>query len=359
MRRGRHAFDLCDCFRRLRGRVGTLRTLILAAAVLGLSSIAVHSAVALDDGTQAGDTAGKNSAGKNSAGKNSEGKNGEGKNGAGKKPAEQLIPLDPKGIVQLDRVGKRLLVKTHVVLREGFLEMLACPAQTKEHESILAVAGKAYVIHAGLLALGAKPGAPVRNLPKFEPPTGQPIDIFLQWTDADGKPHRVKAQEWIRYATHRYFIANMNQLPVGVTLPENDETFPLRFFEKFKQLAWFGPMTTQQRDKALALSKDPAFRKAIASFYEQSQSRQLDAGWVFPGSAEYVDPTTGHKVYEAEAGDLICVSNFPDAMLDLAIKSTDKQDEGLLFEAWTERIPPRGTEVLMELVPRWEKAAPK
>ncbi len=222
-----------------------------------------------------------------------------------------MIPLDPKGIVQLDRVGKRLLVKTHVVLREGFLEMLACPAQTKEHESILAVAGKAYVIHAGLLALGAKPGAPVRNLPKFEPPTGQPIDIFLQWTDADGKPHRVKAQEWIRYATHRYFIANMNQLPAGVTLPENDETFPLRFFEKFKQLAWFGPMTTPQRDKALALSKDP--------------------------------------------GDLICVSNFPDAMLDLAIKSTDKQDEGLLFEAWTERIPPRGTEVLMELVPRWEK----
>ncbi len=40
----------------------------------------------------------------------------------------------------------------------------------------------------------------------------------------------------------------------------------------------------------------------------------------------------------------------PDAVLDLAIKSTDKQDEGLLFEAWTERIPPRGTEVLMELV---------
>ncbi len=40
----------------------------------------------------------------------------------------------------------------------------------------------------------------------------------------------------------------------------------------------------------------------------------------------------------------------PDAALELAIKSTDKQDEGLLFEAWTERIPPRGTEVLMELV---------
>ncbi len=98
-----------------------------------------------------------------------------------------------------------------------------------------------------------------------------------------------------------------------------------------------------------------AFRKAIASFYEQGQSKQLDAGWVFVGSGYYVDEKTGRKSYLAEGGDLICVSNFPDSMLDLAIKSTDKQDEGLLFEAWTERIPPKGTEVTMELVPRFEK----
>jgi hypothetical protein len=276
-----------------------------------------------------------------------------------KKPAEKLIDLDPKGIVQLDHAGKRLLVKTRVVLREGFLEMLACPAQTKEHESILAVDGKAYVIHAGLLALGAKPGGPVQYQPTFHPPTGQPVDIFLQWADADGKRHRVKAQEWIRYATHRYFIVTMDQLPAGVTLPERDESLPIRFFPKFKQLTWFGPMTKEQRDKLLALSKDAAYKKAIAGFYEQSQSRQLDADWVFVGSGYYLDERTGKKNYLAEAGDLICVSNFPDSMLDLSLKSTDKQDEGLLFEAWTERIPPRGTEVLMELVPRVEKAGGK
>jgi hypothetical protein len=284
---------------------------------------------------------------------------GEGTATAGKKPADKLIALDPKGIVQLDHVGKRLLVKTHVVLREGFLEMLCCPAQTKEHESILAVGGKAYVIHAGLLALGAKTGAPVQYQPTFHPATGQPVDIFLQWADADGKPHRVKAQEWIRYATHRYFVVTMDQLPAGLTLPDRDEALPIRFFPKFKQLTWFGPMSTQQRDKLLTLSRDPAYRKAIATFFDQSQSRQLDAGWVFVGSGYYLDERTGKKTYIAEGGDLICVSNFPDAMLDLAIKSTDKQDEGLLFEAWTERIPPRGTEVTMELAPRVEKAGPK
>jgi hypothetical protein len=274
---------------------------------------------------------------------------------AAKKPADKLVALDPKGIVQLDHVGKRLLVKTRIVLREGFLEMLCCPAQTKEHESILAVDGKAYVIHAGLLALGAKTGAPVQYQPTFHPATGQPVDIFLQWADADGKPHRVKAQEWIRYATHRYFVVTMDQLPTGLTLPERDDALPIRFFPKFKQLTWFGPMSVQQRDKLLTLSRDAAYRKAIGTFFDQSQSRQLDAGWVFVGSGYYLDERTGKKTYIAEGGDLICVSNFPDAMLDLAIKSTDKQDEGLLFEAWTERIPPRGTEVTMELVPRWEK----
>jgi hypothetical protein len=278
---------------------------------------------------------------------------------AAKTPPAKLVALDPEGIVQLDQAGKRLLVKTHVVLREGFLEMLCCPAQTKEHESILAVEGKAYVLHAGLVALGAKTGTAVQYQPVFRPPTGQPIDIFLQWADADGKRHRVKAQEWVRGATHRYFVVNMDQLPAGLTLPERDEALPIRFFPKFKQLTWFGPMTTTQRDKLLTLSTDAAYRKAIASFYDQSQSRQLDADWVFVGSGYYVDERTNRKTYLAEGGDLICVSNFPDSMLDLAIKSTDKADEGLLFEAWTERVPARGTEVTMELVPRFAKAGGK
>jgi hypothetical protein len=302
-----------------RGDVGSSRLLAawLAMAALGVTFFTAH----LDRATA-----------------------GEGTAPVVKKPVDKLVALDPKGIVQLDHVGKRLLVKTHVVLREGFLEMLCCPAQTKEHESILAVDGKAYVIHAGLLALGAKTGAPVQYQPTFHPATGQSVDIFLQWAEADGKPHRVKAQEWIRYATHRYFVVTMDQLPAGLTLPERDEALPIRFFPKFKQLTF---------------SKDSAYRKAINGFFDQSQSRQLDAGWVFVGSGYYLDERTGKKAYIAEGGDLICVSNFPDAMLDLAIKSTDKQDEGLLFEAWTERIPPRGTEVTMELVPRVEKAGGK
>jgi hypothetical protein len=282
-----------------------------------------------------------------------------GDSGTAGKPGNGVVALNPNRTVLLDREGKRLLVKTHVVLREGLLEMLCCPAQTKEHEAILAVAARANVIHAGLVALGAKPGAPVQYRPEFKPPTGQPIDIFLQWTDPQGKPHRVRAQEWIRYATHRMYVAPFEKLPAGLTLPERDDDLPIRFHPKFKELTWFGPMSPAQRDKLLSLSPDDAYQKAIRKFFAEGQFRQLDAGWVFAGSAFYVDPQTGEKSYLAEGGDLICVSNFPSAMLDLSVKSTDKQDEGLLFEPWTERVPPKGTEVTMELIPIFPKPAAK
>jgi hypothetical protein len=271
------------------------------------------------------------------------------------KQNEAIVSLNPNRTVLLDREGKRLLVKTHVVLREGQLEMLCCPAQTKEHESILAVDARAYVIHAGLVALGAKPGMPVQYRPQFKPPSGQPIDIFLQWTDAQGKAHRVRAQEWIRTATHRMYVAAFDKLPADLILPERDDEWPIRYHPKFKELTWFGPMSAAQRDKLLSLSHDAAYQKAIRTFFADGQSKQLEAGWVFVGSGYYVDEKTGEKSYLAEGGDLICVSNFPTAMLDLSIKSTDKADEGLLFEPWTERVPPKGTEVTMELVPVFAK----
>lgn len=77
-------------------------------------------------------------------------------------------------------------------------------------------------------------------------------------------------------------------------------------------------------------------------------NKAMTHGWVFAGSGFWTDPTTGTRYYQAEGGDFICVSNFPSAMLDLPIKSTQAND-GLLFEAFTEKIPPLGTRVRMVL----------
>jgi hypothetical protein len=66
--------------------------------------------------------------------------------------------------------------------------------------------------------------------------------------------------------------------------------------------------------------------------------------WVFAGSSFWRDPTDGKEYYQADGGDLICVSNFPTATLDLTIESSQSND-ALLFEAFEGHVPPKGTQV--------------
>ena len=95
---------------------------------------------------------------------------------------------------------------------------------------------------------------------------------------------------------------------------------------------------------------------------EQAQNwvRNADTGkaleypWVFAGSGFWTDEATGTEYYLAESGDFICVSNFPSAMLDLPIESSPDNAQ-LLFEAFTENIPPLGTRVRMVLTPKLAK----
>ena len=262
-------------------------------------------------------------------------------------------PLNKSGTVQIDLNTKRLLVKSEVVMREGLLEMLVCLKQTKEHESLLSVDAKAQVIHAGLVALGAEVGSPAKFVPEYKAATGQQIDIFFSWTDADGKLHRDAAQTWVRHATRRYFVEKLDPPPKGFAVPADSD---LKWDEKHKEILWYGPMNEAQRDALLKISKETAFQKAIKSIFTLTQTRQMDAQWVFAGSGFTTDANTGEKFYLAEAGDLICVANFTTATLDLAIESSATNDT-LMFEAYTEHIPPVGTKVTMELVPVFKKPA--
>ncbi len=81
--------------------------------------------------------------------------------------------------------------------------------------------------------------------------------------------------------------------------------------------------------------------------------KPLDYDWIFAGSTFFIDEQ-GKQHYQAEGGDLICVSNFPSAMLDLPIESSQATND-LLFEAFTEHVPPVGTKVRLVLKPRLEK----
>ncbi|MCL4195779.1 MAG: hypothetical protein KJZ87_28845 [Thermoguttaceae bacterium] len=85
--------------------------------------------------------------------------------------------------------------------------------------------------------------------------------------------------------------------------------------------------------------------------------KPMEEPWVFAGSQFLKNEETGQEYYQADnEGDLICVSNFPSAVLDVPVKSTDA-NASLLFEAFTERIPPRDTPVTLILTPRREPPA--
>lgn len=83
------------------------------------------------------------------------------------------------------------------------------------------------------------------------------------------------------------------------------------------------------------------------------KDKDLDVDWVFAGSLLVENPIdkTKPKVYLANgSGDLFCVSNFEEALLDLPINSS-KEDAERSFEAYTDRIPPVGTKVVVTLEP--------
>ena len=113
---------------------------------------------------------------------------------------EGATRLSPKYDVWIDTKRDILLVDGQVSLRRGMLEMFACLRNTKEHESVVTADTQAFLVHAGLLRLGAEPGHPAQFVPEFKPPAGTEIDISVEWRDAEGKLQTAKAQDWVRDA---------------------------------------------------------------------------------------------------------------------------------------------------------------
>jgi len=87
---------------------------------------------------------------------------------------------------------------------------------------------------------------------------------------------------------------------------------------------------------------------------ESKTQKQLTLDWVFAGSFFFKTPPDEkgeqRELYAANGGDIVCVSNFPEAMLDLPVESPAEND-ALQFEAFTERIPPLGTKLELILEP--------
>lgn len=107
--------------------------------------------------------------------------------------------------IHVNIAEKLVDVESTVTMSGGFLELIACTADTKEHESIIRIDAKAKHVHAALLLLNIKPGNPaIRRLANAEgtrwvdiPPRGDKVDAFLVVKKEGEKPKEYPINHFI------------------------------------------------------------------------------------------------------------------------------------------------------------------
>ena len=99
--------------------------------------------------------------------------------------------------IWINRDEQVVILDGYIVQREVPLELFACPAGSKEHEAVVAVLAKPQLVHAGLLAINAKPGSPASFEP-FKPASGTTVRVYALWLDKENKAQGTIAQNWIR-----------------------------------------------------------------------------------------------------------------------------------------------------------------
>jgi hypothetical protein len=125
------------------------------------------------------------------------------------------------------------------------------------------------------------------------------------------------------------------------------EGSPVRFVPEYRPASGTTiKVSVQYKDK------DKEVTAPAQSWIKNAKDNKLlQSDWVFAGSRFVKNPLDdGKEYYLANDGDIICISNFETALLDLPIKSP-KDNADLIFVANSERIPPLGTKVVVILEP--------
>ncbi|MDA7873560.1 YdjY domain-containing protein [Rhodopirellula sp.] len=194
------------------------------------------------------------------------------------------------------------------------------------------------------------------------PPNGTPISKNHLWVDAKNKrvildgyvamtdgplemfacPEGTKEHESIIGTLARSKEVHAALLAVGTM-----RGTPVEFLPKFV------PATGQRvRLWVCYRDKDGEFKAVDGRRWvkKASTGKQMEPDWVFSGSGFWKDPDSGKEFYRADSGDMICVSNFNSAMMDVPVASSAEAGD-LLFLPFTERIPPQGTPLRLVLTP--------
>ncbi len=99
------------------------------------------------------------------------------------------------GDVQVDSLTKTVTATGWVNQTSGPIEVLACGIKGKVHESAFVLALNPLDLQAALLLAGLKGGEP-RDAVGSGPPAGDPVDLFVEWTDGD-ESKRARAETFV------------------------------------------------------------------------------------------------------------------------------------------------------------------
>jgi hypothetical protein len=107
---------------------------------------------------------------------------------------------DPKNTFKIGKVTcykaeRRVELEGKICLQEGPIEYLASLAGGKEYESVLTFDCKAVDLNLAMIGLGYKAAGPSKKADDPNILKGDPVCLFVEWTDKDGKAKRVRAEE--------------------------------------------------------------------------------------------------------------------------------------------------------------------
>jgi hypothetical protein len=212
---------------------------------------------------------------------------------------------------------------------------------------------------------GTRPGAR-RPGPKVEPDEGKKTSVgqnlFLEVLP-HGRRVLISAEVCLREGgleqlltrkgtkEHEAILAaeiDARQLHQALLLAGAQEGSPVRFTPKYRPASGTPikvSLIYQHKGKKVTVPARSWIRNV-------KTGKELDSDWVFAGSMLVDNPLDAKaaKIYLANDGDVICISNIETALLDLPIESP-KADAERGFEAWTDRIPEVGTKVVVVLEP--------
>jgi len=228
--------------------------------------------------------------------------------------------------------------------------------------------------------LPVKPVEPPKETATIAPAKRQKVGKNVYLETPDNGPRRVVVNSYVclregqlegfltrrQAKEHEYILAadcDAQIIHATLVAAGAEAGSPVRFGPGDKYAPAHGTLikvSVQYKDKQGKLVTMPAqnwIRNAV-------RKTVFDHQWVFAGSRLIPDPDQKlPPFYGANSGDLICVCNMTEAMLDLPIKNLNSEPDTRIFEAWTERIPPMGTRVEVILEPvldkKIEKADPK